>query len=122
MLPAASALASPEILGPGRIDVPLVADRQYDAGQVIIHNNNGGLLIKVETANGWKMNCLQVHAGWEENPVPTNEKGNPTPGEFGFTYEYPAPISRKTWKGSGGASLMKPSVCGTSRCTPVWCR
>ena len=90
MLPVATVFASPEVLGPGRIDLPLVAGQQYDAGKVSIHNNNSGLLITVEMENGWKMAELHVHAGWAENPVPT-KKGNPIPGKFDFKYEYATP-------------------------------
>jgi len=78
-------------MGPGRVDLPLIAGKYINVGAVVIHNNNSGLLIEVAMVNGWKINCLQVHAGWEENPVPTNKKGNPTPGKFGVIYEYPEP-------------------------------
>lgn len=79
--------------GPGRVDLPLIAGQYYEAGTVTIHNNNSGLLIKVATANGWKFDELHVHAGWEENPVPTNKNANPIPGQFGFIYEYPTPAN-----------------------------
>ncbi len=85
-----------EPMGPGRVDIPLIAGQHYDAGLVVIHNNNGGLKIEVEMLNGWKIQCLEVHAGWAENPVPTNKNGNPTPGKFGFTHEYQAPADSES--------------------------
>jgi hypothetical protein len=78
-----------ESLGYGRLDLPLIAGQQFEAGIVTIHNNNGGLFIGVTTDNGWQMVELQIHAGWAENPVPT-KKGNPVPGQFDFKYEFPA--------------------------------
>jgi hypothetical protein len=78
--------------GPGREDLPLVAGQHFEAGTVTIHNNNGGLLIDVRTANDWKMTALHVHAGWAENPVPTRQ-GNPVPGQFDFKYEYTEPAT-----------------------------
>lgn len=65
--------------GPGRVDIPLIAGQQYEAGTVTIHNNNGGLLIDVQTADGWRLTALHVHAGWADNPVPM-KSGNPVPG------------------------------------------
>jgi hypothetical protein len=78
--------------GPGRVDIPLIAGQQYEAGTVTIHNNNGGLLIDVQTANGWKMTALHVHAGWTDNPVPMRS-GNPVPAKFDFKYEYEEPAT-----------------------------
>lgn len=78
--------------GPGRVDLPLIAGQQYEAGMVTIHNNNGGLLIDVQTANGWRMTALHVHAGWADNPVPM-VRGNPVPGKFNFKYEYEEPAT-----------------------------
>ena len=90
VLLTASLAAAQNAHGPGRVDLPLVAGQHYDAGTVAIHNNNGGLLIDVQTANGWEMTALHVHAGWVENPVPM-KRGNPVPGQFDFKYEYAVP-------------------------------
>ena len=79
--------AQAEPMGPGRVDIPLIAGQHYGAGCVVIHNNNGGLKIEIEMFNGWQMVELQVHAGWAENPVPM-KNGNPVPGKFDFKYEY----------------------------------
>ena len=38
-------------MGPGRVDIPLIAGQHIDAGWVVIHNSNGGLKIEVETLN-----------------------------------------------------------------------
>ncbi|RJX16951.1 MAG: hypothetical protein C4563_11310 [Desulfobulbus sp.] len=83
--------------GPGRIDVPLIAGQQYEAGMVTIHNNNGGLLIDVQIAEGWRMTELHVHAGWEGNPIPM-KNGNAVPGKFDFKYEYKEPaVEEPIW-------------------------
>ncbi len=83
--------------GPGRVDVPLIAGQIYNAGTVTIHNDNGGLLIDVQTANGWKLVALQVHPGWEGWPVPMRS-GNPVPGKFRFKYTYAAPApGQRLW-------------------------
>ena len=87
VLLAASLAAAQNAHGPGRVDVPLIAGQFYEAGTVTIHNNNGGLLIDIEMANGWHLAELQVHAGWADNPVPT-VLGNPVPGKFDHKFEY----------------------------------
>ena len=80
--------------GPGRVDLPLIAGQYYEAGVVTIHNNNGGLKIEVAVSDPWEMIELHVHAGWEENPVPT-KSGNPVPAKFDFKYEYEQPASEE---------------------------
>jgi hypothetical protein len=87
VLLAASLAAAQNARGPGRIDVPLIAGQFYEAGTVTIHNNNGGLLIDIEMANGWHLAELHVHAGWADNPVPM-KSGNPIPGKFDHKFEY----------------------------------
>lgn len=94
MLPTATLRGA---MGPGRVDLPLLAGQTIEAGSVMIHNNNGGLIIDVQAANGWKIAALHVHAGWSGEPVPLNN-GNPVPGAFQFNFEYgtKAPITGKT--------------------------
>jgi hypothetical protein len=84
---AASGTQALATMGPGRVDLPLIADNQYETGTVAIHNNNGGLLIEIALIDGWQMVELHVHAGWDENPVPM-KNGNPVPAKFDFKYEY----------------------------------
>ena len=90
VLAAASAVVAqePSYQGPGRVDLDLMAGPVSVVGRVIVHNNNGGLIVDVETLNGWHLNHLQIHVGWEDDPVPVTKKGNPIPGHFHFQYDY----------------------------------
>ncbi|MEX1311131.1 MAG: choice-of-anchor O protein, partial [Candidatus Sulfomarinibacteraceae bacterium] len=95
LLLTAGFAAAQNAAGPGRVDLPMIAGQHHDAGTVIIHNNNGGLLIDVRLANDWYMVELHVHAGWAENPIPVTKDGNPKPGKFEFKYEYDVPTANQ---------------------------
>ena len=80
-------------LGPGRVDLDLMAGPVDVVGRVIIHNKNGGLVIDVEAVDGWKLDELHIHTGWSENPIPVHPiQGGPLPNSFDHQWEFPAPI------------------------------
>ncbi len=92
-----SATTATAVMGPGRVDLPLIVAPKDTAGTVALYNDNERLLIDVQIAAGWRMASLEVHAGWAEDPVPTR-RGYPVVEAFDHQRTYRRPVaSYKLW-------------------------
>lgn len=87
-----------QVGGPGGLHTtPLYADQDIDVGLVSVWNTNQEIIIQTETSGGWLISEIYIYAGYpSEDPIPMNNKGNPTVGKFPYTAVYEAPTTMHT--------------------------
>ncbi len=80
-----------EASGPGLHITPLIARKDMDnpAGLVRVWNSRNNLQIQTETLGDWMIKEIQIYVG--ADPIPTNKKGNPAPGQFPYKKDYDNP-------------------------------
>lgn len=90
----------------GRIDdcpateVTLMAGQTINSGTVTVSNDADYIYVTYSTANGWLLTQTHLYVG-ECGLIPTNNPGNPMPGQFPYksthnnitSYTYQVPIS-----------------------------
>lgn len=90
----------------GRIDdcpateVTLVAGQSINSGTVTVSNDADYIYVTYSTSNGWLLTQTHLYVG-ECGLIPTNNPGNPLPGQFPYksthnyitSYTYQVPIT-----------------------------
>lgn len=68
--------------------VDLLADQDLDVGDVHVSDDGTDLNVHINNMEGdWCVTELHIHAADEEDGIPQNGKGNPTPGHFQINEE-----------------------------------
>ena len=71
-------------------ETELIAGQHTDTGSVSVTNDADDLLISVDADAPYLLAEVHIYAGTD--PVPTNNGGNPAPGQFPYTIEFPEPV------------------------------
>ncbi|MAZ73812.1 MAG: hypothetical protein CMC70_11780 [Flavobacteriaceae bacterium] len=88
--------------------VNLIAAQNYDAGDFTIsENEDGDLILRYETMDGWEINEIHLYAG-DCAEVPMNTPGNPKIGNF--------PISETLANGTTVYEYLLDVADGTTFC------
>jgi hypothetical protein len=78
----------------------LIAGQHFNSGSVTVTNDANSIYVTYNTANGYLLKQTHLFAG-NCNAVPTNNQGNPVPGQFPYkavhinltNYTYQIPIA-----------------------------
>ncbi len=74
-----------------QLETDLKAGQHFDTGSVTVANDEDEILIGVDTASPYLLAEVHIYVGTD--PVPTNGAGNPSPGQFPYSIEFPEPVA-----------------------------
>lgn len=91
---ALAILSAPALAQQGcpRLDTPIWAGQTIRSGLIVVTNSQGYLRLDCRGLYDWKIKAVHIYAGL--TPVPTNQGGNPAPGQFPFKTDYNPPVDR----------------------------
>jgi hypothetical protein len=69
----------------------LIAGQHTDTGSVTVSNDADEIMIAVDATAPYLLAEVHIYVGTD--PVPTNKSGNPAPGQFPYTIEFPEPVA-----------------------------
>ena len=91
---------------------PIFAGKTLDAGAAVITNDGCDIVITAFADNGWSFD--EAHAYVGTSPTPTNRGGNPAPGRFPYSLDFPESVSDFEFRAplsSLGIVLNDPEDC-----------
>ncbi len=78
-------------------EVPLMANKNVDIGDVLVSNDNENLYIKYALTGDWCLTETHLHVATAPASIPQTKKGNPIPGHFAFKTSHDLCVNEYTY-------------------------